>query len=137
MRLYFDENFAPQLVRGFHEFERGRPSEGIEVRHLTDEFARGTPDEEWLPGLASRHGCVLTQDLNISRTRLLWQLCEQNRIGIFFFRQPKKRKLDYWGWITKVFEVWPEIKGASKERSRPFAFVVEPHKAKLIDVSQI
>ena len=135
MRLYFDENFATKLAHGFREFQTGRPSEDIEVLHLADEFGRGTPDEEWLPAVASRHGCVLTQDLNISRTRLLWQLCQENKVGIYFFRQPKKDKFDYWGWIAKVFEVWPEIKATAKASTRPFAYVVEPHKKKLIAAS--
>ena len=136
MRLYFDENFAPKLAHGFREFQAGRPSEEFEVFHLADEFARGTPDEEWLPAVASRHGCVLTQDLNISRTRLLWQLCQQNKIGIYFFRQPKSVKFGYWDWIAKILEVWPEIKSSAKISTRPFAFFVEPHRKKLISAHE-
>ena len=71
MRIYFDENFSPYLARAFRELEKGRPGDGIEVIHMTEEFERGTPDEEWLPAIAMKHGCVLTQDLNIQRTKLL------------------------------------------------------------------
>ena len=60
MRLYFDENFSPHLASAFRELEKGRPSDGFEVFHMTDEFPRGTPDEEWLTAIASRHGCVFT-----------------------------------------------------------------------------
>lgn len=31
MRLYFDENFSPYLIRGMREFQSGRPNEGFKV----------------------------------------------------------------------------------------------------------
>jgi hypothetical protein len=39
------------------------------VHSIIDEFGKGAPDEEWIPGIASEHGCVITQDLNINRSR--------------------------------------------------------------------
>jgi hypothetical protein len=132
MRLYFDENFSQHLANGFKAFQQGRLAEDIEVYHLTEEFPRGTKDEIWLPGIAQRHGCILTQDVNIHRTQLLWELCTDNKIGVFFFRPPKKKKYDYWGWATKVFAMWPYIKNAAKDTPRPFAFYIEDSKSKLI-----
>lgn len=131
MRLYFDENFSHHLADGFKSFQLGRPAEGIEVLHLTEEFDRGTPDDIWLPGVAQRHGCVLTQDVNIHRSRILRQLCTDNKIGIFFFRPPKKLKFTYWEWVEKVLEMWTPIKDAAKSRPKPFAFYIEPSKSKL------
>lgn len=135
MRLYFDENFSPHLAHAFRELERGRPGDGVEVFHMTDEFPRGTPDEEWIPDISMKHGCVLTQDLNIQRTRLLWRICSENKIGIFFFRPPKQNKFDYWAWARKVLEHWAEIKGKARSTKRPFAFCAEPHKSKLAPAS--
>jgi hypothetical protein len=39
--------------------------------------------------VASKHGVVLTQDLNIHRTRAQWDLCRMNKIGVFFFKPPR------------------------------------------------
>jgi hypothetical protein len=131
MRLYFDENFAPAIAHGFREFEKGRPSEGVDVFHLTDEFKRGTKDEIWLPQVASRHGCILTQDINIHRSGILWQLCQDNKIGIFFFNQARKHKFDYWGWTRKVFANWSEIKRIAKSEQRPFGYTIGSNNDKL------
>ncbi len=132
MRIYFDENFSPHIARAFRELEKGRPGDAVEVCHITEEFARGTADEIWLPAIAMKHGCIITQDLNIRRTRLLWEICEKNKIGVFFFRPPKKEKYDYWGWVNKVFLHWAEIKYRAKSARRPFAFCADPQKTKLV-----
>jgi len=66
--------------------------------------------EELVPYIAMKHGCVLTRDLNIQRTNMLWKFCRENKVGLFFFRPPKRDKLDYWGWTSKVFQHWAEIK---------------------------
>ena len=44
-----------------------------------------------IPKVASKHGVVLTQDRNIHRTRAQWELCQQNKLGVFFFRAPKRK----------------------------------------------
>ena len=61
MRIYFDENFSPSLVAGIQKLQDGRKSDGITVHSVIDEFGRGAPDDEWIPGIASQHGCVITQ----------------------------------------------------------------------------
>jgi hypothetical protein len=135
MRLYFDENFSPHLAHAFRELEKGRPGDAVEVFHMTDEFPRGTPDEDWISAIAMKHGSVLTQDLNIQRTRLLCQICSENKIGLFFFRPPKRNQFDYWDWAHKVLAHWAEIKVKARSTKRPFAFYAEPHKSKLMPAS--
>ena len=65
MRIYFDENFSPSLVAGMQKIQDGRKSEEFSVHSVKDEFGKGASDEEWIPKIASEHGCVITQDLNI------------------------------------------------------------------------
>jgi hypothetical protein len=90
MRIYFDENFSLSLVAGIQKLQDGRKSDGITVHSVIDEFGRGAPDEKWIPGIASQHGCMITQDLNINRVRAQWELCKQNKIGVFFFKTPRR-----------------------------------------------
>ena len=90
MRLYFDENFSPSLVAGMRALQDGRKGEGVTVCSVEDEFGRGSADEDWIPAIAGKHGVVITQDTNIHRTRAQWQLCHENKIGIFFFKPPKQ-----------------------------------------------
>lgn len=92
MRIYFDENFSPHLVAGMQAIQNGRRSEEVIVESVDKEFGRGAKDEDWIPSIATRHGVALTQDLNIHRLRAQWELCTANKIGIFFFKPPKKPK---------------------------------------------
>jgi PIN like domain len=96
-----------------------------------EEFGRGAADEVWIPGIASRHGIAITQDVNIRRTRAQWELCQENKIGVFFFKPPKKEGWSYWQIVELVIRHWPEIKRLTEESRRPFGCVVEMHRSKI------
>lgn len=124
MRIYFDENFSPSLVAGMQKIQDGRKSEEFSVHSVKDEFGKGAPDEEWIPKIASEHGCVITQDLNINRTRAQWDLCRQNKIGIFFFKPPKSG-WSYWTIVELIVASWSRIKAIAKDQQRPFGYVID------------
>ena len=46
MKIYFDENFSPNLIAGFRAFQEGRKGEEFEVCSVVDEFGRGAADED-------------------------------------------------------------------------------------------
>lgn len=102
MRIYFDENFSKYLAAGFNAFQKGSFSEEIEVFHLTDNFPEGSPDEEWIHGVAKQEACVITEDLNIYRTKSQWEIYKNYSVGFFFFKQPKKKMYSYWQWIQEI-----------------------------------
>lgn len=129
MRVYFDENFSPHLIGGLRHLQEGRRSDGVTVCSIVDEFGRGAADETWIPGIASRHGVAITQDINIHRTRAQWELCQSNKIGVFFFKPPKKQGWSYWQIVELVVKNWSEIKRHAGESRRPFAYVVEMHRS--------
>ena len=130
MRIYFDENFSPALVAGLKAFQEGRPSEGVTVCSVIEEFDRGAVDEIWIPGIASRHGIAITQDLNINRTRAQWELCRSNKIGIIFIKPPKKDGWGYWPIIQFIVKLWPELKTQAAQAPKPFGFMVEFNSSK-------
>ncbi len=131
MRIYFDENFSPHLVAGIRTIQDGRRSEDVAVASVEDEFGRGAADDVWTPGVASRQGVALTQDLNIHRVRAQWELCKVNEIEVFFFKPPKKSKAwSYWEIAQLVIRHWPKIKRLAASRSRPFGLVIELNKSK-------
>ena len=78
------------------------------------ELGPSADDEVWIPSAASRHGVVITQDVNIHRTRAQWERCQANKIGVFFFRPPKKAGWSYWQIVQLVVRHWPEIKRLSE-----------------------
>ncbi len=128
MRVYFDENFSPHLVAGMRSFQDGRKSEEIAVSSIAEDFGRGAPDEVWIPGVAQRHGVALTQDINIHRAQAQWQLCQQNKIGIFFLKPPKRAGWNYWQIVQLVVRLWPEMMHVAKGTARPFGFAIDAGK---------
>lgn len=130
MRIYFDENFSHRIASGMREFQEARRSEGVTVIWNPDEFEQGAADEDWIPMVASKHGVVLTQDLNIHRTRAQWELCRRNKIGVFFFKPPKAG-WDHWMIVREVVNRWEEIKLLADSQRRPFGYVVEHRKTKM------
>ncbi len=130
MRIYFDENFSPALVDGLRRIQEGRRSDDITVCSVSEEFTRGAPDETWIPGVASRHGVVVTQDINVNRTRAQWELCRVNKIGVFFVRPPKKG-WSYWQIVQLIIRLWPKISELAHETTRPFGFYIEHDSTKI------
>src|SRR4051812_49080235 len=118
MRIYFDENISPGLVSGFKAFQDGRKSEDIQVCSVVDEFGRGEVDEVWIPKVAQQHGVIVTQDLNIHRARAQWELCNTNRVGVFFLK-PSKLGWGYWESIRLTLKWWEEIKDLARNGKRP------------------
>ena len=124
MRIYFDENFSPRIAAGMREFQAGRRSEGTEVIWCPDEFSRGAADEDWIPKVASKQGVILTQDINIHRTKAQWELCQENKVGVFFFKSPRDG-WSHWVIVREVVNRWEEIKRLASSSRRPFGWVVE------------
>jgi len=129
MRIYFDENFSHRIAYGMREFQAARPSEDVTVIWNPDEFGKGATDEEWIPKVASKRGIILTQDLNIHRTKAQWELCLRNKIGVFFFKPPK-RGWNHWLIVREIVNRWEEIQSLSQQK-RPFGWIIEHKKAKM------
>ena len=130
MRIYFDENFSHRVAAGMQEFQQARPNEGVTVVWAPAEFGKGTADEEWIPQVAAKHGVILTQDLNINRIFAQWQLCQQNKVGLFFFKPPKCG-WGFWDIIREVVNRWEQIKSLSGNQKRPFGYVIEQRRTKM------
>ena len=129
MRIYFDENFSPSLIEGMKALQNRRPSEDVLVCSIEEEFGRGAADEIWIPGIAKKHGVAFTQDLNINRTRAQWQLCEDNKIGVFFLKPPKQG-WKYWQIVELVVKHWLNVVQLAKDEKRPFGYMIEVNKTK-------
>jgi hypothetical protein len=129
MRAYFDENFSPHLIKAFSALQEGRAREDIQVLSIALEFGKGCVDETWIPAIAQQHGVAITQDTNLYRTRAQLELCEANKIGIFFFKPPKAG-WDYWDIVSLTLKWWPQIKDTAKNSRRPFGRVIQMHASK-------
>ncbi|MEX2477632.1 MAG: DUF5615 family PIN-like protein [Gracilimonas sp.] len=131
MKFYFDENITPQIARALAILQEPRQNEKIEVYTIRDAFGKGAPDEEWIPKVAAEDGIVVTQDMNIHRTRHQRELYRQHGLGVVFFKPPSKSGYSYWEMIEKLIEAWPQIKKIGKTERKPFAFIIKPRSKKV------
>lgn len=129
MRIYFDENFSPHLIKALATLQDGRPREDVQVFSIQEQFCKGCDDEVWIPAVAQQHGVAITQDTNINRTKAQWALCQANKIGIFFL-EPPKAGWDYWIIVELIIKWWPQIKDTSKTARRLFGRVIQVHRSK-------
>ena len=97
-------------------------------------MARGTADEIWIPAIAKRHGIVITQDLNVHRTRAQWELCQTHEIGVFFFKPPKTRTWNYWEILRTMVRLWAELKELAAKTQRPYGFSVDVRRGKFLRI---
>jgi len=130
MRFYFDANFSPHFIKGLGAIQDGRKSDDVTVHSVAEEFGQSSPDEEWIPRVASRHGIVITQDINIHRAQAQWALCQANKIGIFFF-QPPKSGWDYWFIVQLIIRRWAEMTSLARGRKKPFGYIVKANKHRM------
>ena len=54
MKIYFDENFPPQLAKALQILHSGKGGEGIEVFNISDIYGRGAEDEIWIVDIAKK-----------------------------------------------------------------------------------
>ncbi len=125
MTVYFDENLPPALAAGLHELEQGlkyASSGVIEVRHVVNEFGRGSRDEDWVPAVASILDCVIiTEDRKMQRIKQLRPVCEKENVVMIFFRPP--HGLNYWGKVEMLIKKWTEIKSLAR-KDRPAGYQI-------------
>lgn len=125
MKVYIDENIAPQIAPGLHELQQPlnqKEKQCCEIVSIKDHFGAGTKDEEWIPIAGSEGAIVITQDLRINSNQQQKQLYLDNGLGIFFFKPPSKTGYSYWDLVKQVINHWEDIKQLSHKTSRPFAY---------------
>ena len=80
-------------------------------------------DETIIPSIGSQNGILITKDLNIHKTRLQYQLCEQYKIGVFFLKMQKG--LDrHWEIVKLLINSWEEILVKLVKEKRPFGYEI-------------
>ena len=119
-RIYIDENLAPQIAEALNVLE-AHANEGFEVLSIGKTFGRGVQDEDWIPKVGAEEAVIITQDINIHRTRRQRELFEKHGVGIFFLTPPSKTGYTYWEQVEQIIKRWRDIKKKCRNK-RPFAF---------------
>jgi len=131
VKIYFDENFPPQLAHALKILQQPHPKEDIEVNNIGDIFGRGSTDEEWIKKISEEDGIVITQDLNIQHTKQQRELYKKYGLGIIFLKPPSKKGYTYWEFIEKIIVAWSDIKNIACSTKKPFAYILRPRSSKI------
>lgn len=127
MIIYIDENMSPYLARGFNILQAPlnlKLKEPIDVRSIKDDYGQGAQDEEWIPLAGEKGACIITQDYNIKRIKHQQALCEEYKLGMFYFRSPSKNGFSYWDMLVLLIKHWQNINKIAITEKRPFAYKV-------------
>jgi hypothetical protein len=105
VRFFIDNNIAPKLARGFHQFVAGEH----EVIHLRDRFPPDKPDVEWMRELAGESGwIILSGDVAISRNP--HEVAAWKEAGhTIFFLKAGWTNIEFWPQVQKLAKCFPEI----------------------------
>ncbi len=105
MTFYADENVSDKLARLLEVFDRRN-----EIRHITDRYEKGTPDEIWIPGFASLSPTpvILGGDGQILRRKAQRTLLRDSNLSFVYLAK---------GWMNipfeqqawKIVKAWPDI----------------------------
>jgi PIN domain-containing protein len=106
LRLFLDNCLSPHQAKALDALSE---TDGHKVVHLKEKFARNTPDEVWIPQLASQGEWVIVSgDMRIFKSRLLRQVWRDAKLTTFFLGK---------GWMNQAFwdqawwlvRWWPRI----------------------------
>ncbi len=125
MKVYIDENIAPQIAPGLHHLQEPLNNKErccCEIVSIKDFFGEGVKDEEWIPIAGQEGAIVITQDLRINSNQQQRLLYLEHGLGIFFIKPPSKNGYLYWDLVKLVINRWEEIKHLADKTPRPFAF---------------
>ena len=125
IRVLVDENLSEFLADGLNAIQKPL-NNGIELQSMAKIFGKGAADEVWIPSWGKKDGIVLTQDLNITRTRHQVELFQQNELAGFFLKVPGKSS--YWARVETLIKHWPEISKIILTKTRPYSYLITPRK---------
>jgi len=125
MRIYLDENLSEYVAQGLQLLSKSHYKD-IEVLSTKQDvdLGPGVKDPDLIPIVAKKHGVLITKDIRM-RTTLLFALCQQYKLGIFFLKMPSGKEA-HWDIVRVLIENWDEIVKHTLKERRPFAFVVKP-----------
>lgn len=99
-------------------------AQGIEVVHLSERFARDTPDERWLTELGAEGWIVVSGDTRISRNkveRLAWL---ESGLTVFFLDDGWSSRT-FWVQAAELVRFFPDILLTAKKHPSGAGFLLK------------
>ena len=122
IEIYIDENLSEYVADALNSLNKGHFA-NVLVHSTKIKFGKGQADEVIIPSIGGSNGILITKDININKTRLQYQLCEQYNLGIFFLKMQKG--LDkHWEIVKLLINSWEEIIDKISKEKRPFGYEI-------------
>jgi PIN like domain len=122
IEVYIDENLSEYVADALNSLNKGYFKD-VFVYSTKIKFGKGQSDEIIIPSIGNSSGIIITKDLNIHKTRLQYQLCEQYKIGIFFIKMQKGMD-KHWEIVKLLINSWEEILDKIAKEKRPFGYEI-------------
>jgi hypothetical protein len=121
-QIYLDENLSEYVAEALNSLNKGYFKDMV-VFSTKTRMGKGVPDEDIIPVIGQVNGVYITKDLNIHKTRLQYQLCEQYNLAVFFLKLPKGWD-KHWEIVKLLINSWEEMYQKIKTEKRPFGYEV-------------
>lgn len=108
------------MARAVAELAR---AQGIEVIHLSDRFARSTPDIEWIQQLRDEGWIIISGDPRISRNPAEREAWHESGMTAFFLDNGWANK-KFWVQAAEIVRWFPIIVETAKECSVGAGFIL-------------
>ncbi len=110
MKFLMDQNFAPQIAKGFKGF-------GKEVSHVKDKGWDRLEDIELFKKIKDEW-ILITRDKKMGRRKLEILAMKENNISVFFITIQK----DLWSMIELLVKRWKSIEDIVNNEKTPFRY---------------
>ncbi len=107
MRFFFDNNLSKYLAHGLHELCGGDPGPP-QVIHLTDRFARNTPDTVWIDALAAEGGWVVVSQDHFNKNDAEREALRRSGLIVFALHSGWTPHT-HWNKAHNLVRWWPSI----------------------------
>jgi len=114
LKYFFDNCIAPSLAKAISAL-------GQDVIHLRDKFAPDTPDEIWLPAMASEGRHVVTCEADLYKRTDQRKILRDARLVCFVL--PKTfASHGFWEQAKYIVSYWPKIRDVAATEAEPGQF---------------
>lgn len=120
--IFLDENLSEYVADALNSLNKGYFKD-IYVHSTKTKFGKGATDENIIPAIGKSAGILITRDLNIQRTKLQFQLCQNYNLGVFFIKLPKGMN-KHWEIVKLLVSSWEEIMEKITSEKRPFGYEI-------------
>lgn len=121
MRFFLDNCISLAMARAVKELASAK---GIEVIHLSDRFARDTPDPIWLSELGAEGWIIVSGDTRISKSKVERLAWHESGLTVFFLDDGWSSK-NFWVQAAELVRFFPEILRVAKDHPSGAGFLLK------------